>query len=85
MWRERYAQRYDMLEKKGGKEIMMLYKLRSKLLGKSAIFRMGQEPREIRCMEVLRDLVVGERGTVTPTFSTVFTCVRIVCKSPRWP
>ena len=37
----------------------MMYKLRSKLLRKSAKFLMGQEPREIRCMEVLRDLIVG--------------------------
>lgn len=58
VWRDRYAQRYDMPEKKGGREISMLYKLRSKLLRKSAKFMIGQEPREIRCMEILRDLVV---------------------------
>lgn len=58
VWRDRYAQRYDMPEKKGGLEISMQYKLRSRLLRKSAKFLMGQEPREIRCMEILRDLVV---------------------------
>lgn len=39
----------------------MMYKLRSKLLRKSAKFLMGQEPREIRCMEVLKDLIVGRQ------------------------
>lgn len=61
VWRDRYAQRYDMPEKMGGWEISMMYKLRSKLLRKSAKFLMGQEPREIRCMEVLRDLIVGRQ------------------------
>lgn len=60
VWRDRYAQRYDMPKKKGGQEIAMLYMIRSRLLRKSAKFVMGQELREIRCMEVLRDLIVGE-------------------------
>ena len=49
----------------------MVYKIRSKLLRKSAKFLMGQHPREIRCMEILRDLIVGERTTVTASPSTV--------------
>lgn len=60
VWRGRYALRYDMPEKKRGREISMLYMLRSKLLQKSAKFYIGQETREIRCMEIIRDLVVGE-------------------------
>ena len=60
MWRDRYALRYDMPDKKRGREISMLYMLRSKLLQKSANFYIGQENREIRCMEIIRDLVVGE-------------------------
>ena len=60
VWRDRYAKRYDMPEKKGGREIMMLYKVRSKLLRKGARFLMGLQPREVRCLKVLRDLVVGE-------------------------
>ena len=61
VWRVRYARRYDMPEKVGGRRVSMIYKIRSKLLRKSAKFVMGQDPREIRCMEILRDLVVGER------------------------
>ena len=60
VWRDRYAKRYDMPERKGGREIEMLYKLRSKLLRKGAKFVRGQERREIRCLQILRDLVVGE-------------------------
>lgn len=52
-----------MLEKIGGQQISMMYKLRSKILRKSAKFLRGQELREIRCLEVLRDLVIGERAT----------------------
>lgn len=60
VWRDRYALRYDMPDKKRGREISMIYMLRSKLLHKSANFYFGQENREIRCMEIIRDLVVGE-------------------------
>lgn len=73
-----------MLEKIGGRQISMMYKLRSRILRKSAKFSMGQECREIRCLEVLRDLVVGERATVTLTSNPllmIFT--RIICKSTR--
>ena len=49
----------------------MIYKIRAKLLRKSAKFSMGQDPREIRCMEILRDLIVGERATVTASLSPV--------------
>ena len=49
----------------------MIYKIRSKLLCKSAKFLMGQHPREIRCMEILRDLIVGERAKLTASLSTV--------------
>lgn len=49
-----------MPDKKRGREISMQYMLRSKLLQKSANFYIGQELREIRCMEIVRDLVVGE-------------------------
>ena len=61
VWRDRFARRYDMPEKVGGWQISMIYKIRSKLLRKSAKFVMGHDPREIRCMEILRDLIVGER------------------------
>ena len=71
VWRDRYARRYDMPEKVGGRSISMIYKIRSKLLRKSAKFVMGQHPREVRCMEILRDLIVGERATVTASLSTV--------------
>ena len=71
VWRDRYARRYDMPEKVGGRSISMIYKIRSKLLRKSAKFVMGQHPREIRCMEILRDLIVGERATITASLSTV--------------
>ena len=71
VWRDRYARRYDMPEKVGGRRISMIYKIRSKLLRKSAKFLMGQHSREIRCMEILRDLIVGERATVTASLSTV--------------
>lgn len=67
VWRTRFARRFDMLEKIGGRQISMMYKLRTKILHKSAKFSMGQEPREIRCLELLRDLVLGERTTVTLT------------------
>lgn len=49
-----------MPEKKGGLEIAMHYKIRSRLLRKSAKFLMGQELREISCMELVRNLIVGE-------------------------
>ena len=63
VWRDRYARRYDMPPAKlGGQRISMTYKIRSKLLRKSAKFVVGQQPREIRCMEILRDLIVGERS-----------------------
>ena len=55
----------------------MQYKLRSKLLRKSAKFLMGQEPREIRCLEILRDLVVGEWATLTCTISNT-VCIDIL-------
>ena len=58
-----------MPEKVGGRRVSMIYKIRSKLLRKSAKFVMGQDPREIRCMEILRDLIVGEREP------TVFTAM----------
>ena len=75
-----------MPEKKGGLEISVLYKLRSKLLGKGAKFKIGQDSREIRCMEILRDLVVGEWATLTCTTSKiVLTFSRIICESTRWP
>lgn len=74
-----------MPEKKGGLEIAMQYKLRSKILRKSAKFLMGQELREIRCMEVLRDLVVGELATVTCTSIAVPTFSRIICRPTHWP
>ena len=71
VWRDRYARRYDMPEKVRGQSISMIYKIRSKLLRKSAKFLRGQHPREIRCMEILRDLIVGERATVTASLSPV--------------
>ena len=49
-----------MQEKKTDFNFELWYKLRSRFLGKSAKFYMGQEPRELRCMETVRDLIVGE-------------------------
>lgn len=80
MWRDRFALRYDMPDKKRGREISMLYMLRSKLLHKSANFYIGQENREIRCMEIIRDLVVGEWARLIRTSNVVLTFSRIICK-----
>lgn len=49
-----------MQDKRIGFNFELWYKLRSRLLGKSAKFLMGQESRELRCMEIVRDLIVGE-------------------------
>ena len=68
----------------GGRTVAMMYKIRTKLLRKSAKFVLGRDPREIRCMEILRDLILGERVTITPTSNTVLTLTRIICKPTRW-
>lgn len=75
-----------MPEKKGGLEIAMHYKIRSRLLRKSAKFLMGQELREISCMELVRDLIVGERARITrtSTSNTVLTSSRVICKPTCW-
>ena len=50
-----------MLPGKAGLELKMLYQIRARFLYKlTPIFHMGQESKEIRCMEHLRNLVVGE-------------------------
>lgn len=87
VWRDRYARRYDMPEKVGGRTISIIYKIRSKLLRKSAKFVMGQHPREIRCMEILRDLIVGEREPCLP-LAYLEHCtkdlMRIICELTNW-
>ena len=85
VWRDRYARRYDMPENnQGGKVIMMMYKVRSRILRKSAKFCMGQDLREINCMKVLRDLIVGELVIITRPSDNVLTSIRVLWESRRW-
>ena len=60
LWRERYARRYDVRPKMSGYEVRMTYMIRTKFLRRlNPFFYIGQEYRELKCLEKLTDLVVG--------------------------
>ncbi|KAL9131244.1 MAG: hypothetical protein Q9217_000786 [Psora testacea] len=60
VWRAMFAKRYDVPPGKTGKELMLLYMTRRMALWKGARtgFQRGHTAYEVRCMEVLRDLIV---------------------------
>lgn len=61
LWRELYARRYDVRPGMKGVDVRMTYMIRTKFLRRiNHFFYIGQEYRELVCLEKLRDLVVGE-------------------------
>ena len=56
-----------MLPGKTGVELRMFYQIRARLLYKlTPIFHMGREYKEIKCLEHLSNLVVGELPSFSP-------------------
>lgn len=60
LWRELYARRYDVRPGMRGVDVQMTYKIRTKFLRRiNHFFYIGQDYRELVCLEKLRDLVIG--------------------------
>lgn len=60
LWRELYARRYDVRPGMKGVDVRMTYMIRTKFLRRiNPFFYIGQEYRELVCLEKLRDLVIG--------------------------
>ncbi|KAI9748852.1 MAG: hypothetical protein M1835_007090 [Candelina submexicana] len=66
VWRKRFARRYDPPLGKSNHELKQTYQWRARVLAQGTIFRDGHGPRETRCLELIRDLIVESLDTESP-------------------
>ena len=80
-----FAKKYDLLPGRLGKEIMIEYMERRMILWKGARlgFRKGHSPAEVRCMEVLRDLITGKCLATDDVTSFKFRAYA-ACRIVQW-
>ncbi|KAI9722263.1 MAG: hypothetical protein M1812_001735 [Candelaria pacifica] len=63
VWRKRFARRYDLSSGQSNQKLKQVYQWRAKILAQGTIFKDGQEAKEARCLELMRDLIVESFGT----------------------